>query len=592
MKMIKNKWFKGGLIGLIAVFGIASCSDDHFDLNTTNASGSVWENLVATHQVDSFAMILEKTIVGKKSYGIPKTLTYKGLLQSGRVMTVWAPKDGTYNAKYWLDLLEKGENELVETQFIRNHMANFNYTGATPVAEQLVLYNSKYATYDVGQNTFKDVAISNDPRYKNIASTNGTIHLLEGAAPFEYNLRELIDGHPSLTDLSDYLEKTDTLMFMSGLSVIGATVDGEIQYVDSFFFKRNKMMPNDVTNVINNEDSLCGAIIPSNAAFQEAVEKIGQQYQYRPDRVYRFLDEETKTIVTDTIDTDSLKELYTMQALFKNMFYSLYEQPAFTDVENATPESVKNFFETSDSLVSTSYYNSDKRYHQHAPDCNQLTEGKTPEVASNGYAFITDHFNFKANQAWEHEIIVDVTRSSLFNANESKFMSTTNPRGVTRYVTEANRNDSVSGILYGDRYQELTPFNATSKNIVAFNLPNVLAGTYDIYVVLAPECMIDKTNNKHMYNQFSASLMYDYDLNGTKGVWNKTVSTPSTEPFVSDPTKIDTILLFENFKFDYCYEGVPNCYPVISLTTQKTFQQRQVTNTYNINCFILRGKDE
>ena len=240
MKMIKNKWFKGGLIGLIAVFGIASCSDDHFDLNTTNASGSVWENLVATHQVDSFAMILEKTIVGKKSYGIPKTLTYKGLLQSGRVMTVWAPKDGTYNAKYWLDLLEKGENELVETQFIRNHMANFNYTGATPVAEQLVLYNSKYATYDVGQNTFKDVAISNDPRYKNIASTNGTIHLLEGAASFEYNLRELIDAHPSLTDLSDYLEKTDTLMFMSGLSVIGATVDGEIQYVDSFFFKRNK----------------------------------------------------------------------------------------------------------------------------------------------------------------------------------------------------------------------------------------------------------------------------------------------------------------------------------------------------------------
>ena len=213
-------------------------------------------------------------------------------------------------------------------------------------------------------------------------------------------------------------------------------------------------------------------------------------------------------------------------------------------------------------------------------------------MASNGYAFITDHFNFKANQAWEHEIIVDVTRSNLFNANESKFMSTTNPRGVTRYVTEANRNDSVSGILYGDRYQELTPFNATSKNIVAFNLPNVLAGTYDIYVVLAPECMIDKTNNKHMYNQFSASLMYDYDLNGTKGVWNKTVSTPSTEPFVSDPTKIDTILLFENFKFDYCYEGVPNCYPVISLTTQKTFQQRQVTNTYNINCFILRGKDE
>lgn len=593
MKMIKNKWFKGGLIGLIAVFGIASCSDDHFDLNTTNATGTVWENLVATHQVDSFAMILEKTIVGKKPYGIPATLSYKELLRSGRVLTVWAPKDGTYNAKQWLDLLDQGENELVETQFVRNHMANFNYTGATPEVEHLVLYNSKYATYDVPENKFKDVDISADPRFKNIPSTNGTIHLLEGAASFEYNLRELIDINPSLSDLSDYLEQTDTLMFMPGLSIIGATVDGEIQYVDSFFSKRNKMMPMDVTNVINNEDSVCGAIIPSNPAFQEAIEKIGKQYQYREDRVYRFYDEDTKVVVTDTIDTDSLKELYTMQAIFKNMFYSLYEQPAFKDVENATPESVKNFFETSDSLVSTSYYNQDKIYHQHAPQCNELTEGKTPEKASNGFAFITDNFNFKANKAWEHDIIVDATRTNLVNGNETKLTAPKIPKGTSRFVTEANRNDSVAGILYQDRYQEWTPANATSKLAVSYNLPNVLSGTYDIYVVLVPENMLDKTNTNPKYSQFQAILKYDYDVDAKgKGLWKKTESTSSTDLFKSDPTKIDTILLFENFKFDYCYAGVPNCYPVITLQASKSITDKLATNAFNINCFILRGKDE
>ena len=66
MKKIHNQWLKGGLLGLLAILGMAACSDDHFDLNTTNASGTLWQNLVATNQVDSFAMILEKTIVNKK----------------------------------------------------------------------------------------------------------------------------------------------------------------------------------------------------------------------------------------------------------------------------------------------------------------------------------------------------------------------------------------------------------------------------------------------------------------------------------------------------------------------------------------------
>ena len=97
MKRIYNNWLKGGLLGLLAVFAFASCSDDHFDLNTSNASGTLWENLVATPGTANFAKILEKTIVNKKSYGVPATISYKDLLNSSRVFTVWAPKDGTYD---------------------------------------------------------------------------------------------------------------------------------------------------------------------------------------------------------------------------------------------------------------------------------------------------------------------------------------------------------------------------------------------------------------------------------------------------------------------------------------------------------------
>ena len=154
MKKISIKWFKSGLIGLLAIFGMASCSDDHFDLNTTNATGTLWENLVASGQADDFTKILEKTIVNKKSYGIPATITYKELLNSPRVFTVWAPKDGTYDAQKWLDLLAEGKNEVVEKQFVRNHIANYNYSGAYAKVEKIMLYNSKYAEYNVPENTF------------------------------------------------------------------------------------------------------------------------------------------------------------------------------------------------------------------------------------------------------------------------------------------------------------------------------------------------------------------------------------------------------------------------------------------------------
>ena len=105
MKPTNIKWLSRCLIASLAFVSFSSCSDDHFDINSTNASGTLWENLLATQKCDSFAMILQKTIVNKKDYGIPSTLTYDNLLKSTKVLTVWAPQDGSYNAAHWLNLL-------------------------------------------------------------------------------------------------------------------------------------------------------------------------------------------------------------------------------------------------------------------------------------------------------------------------------------------------------------------------------------------------------------------------------------------------------------------------------------------------------
>jgi len=580
MKNIHNKWLKGGLLGLFAILGMASCSDDHFDLNTTNASGTLWQNLVATNQVDSFTMILEKTIVNKKSYGVPATISYKDLLNSSRVFTVWAPKDGTYNAAHWLKLLAAGDNETVEKQFVRNHIANYNYNGAYATSEKLRLFNKKYAVYDVSNNTFKGVSISSDAQYKNIASTNGTVHILNGLAPYLPSLRESLEDNANVSDINKYIMDKDTLMFIKEYSTPGSTVNGEVQYVDSYFVEGNKILP----SIAMNEDSLSAAIFPSNTAWSEAISKISPFFNYK--QKYSYYDADASKYRIDSIKPDSFQELYTKRVIFNNMFYSLREQPAF-NLETATPESVQQFFNTSDSLVSTEYYFSNYDRHQHKPYCNTLTEGKLPTVSSNGYSFITDHFNFVANKTWQYDILVEGEYSWLFNAEKSKYLNTSYPAGVYHYVSDGNRNDSVKGKVHGYAYQEFQGTNASAKPVVSFNLPDVLSGTYDIYVVIVPENMVDKSNTSPKKNKFSATLEYDYDTNG------KASSITSDGTFESDPTRVDTILLFENFKFPYCYANLANSYPVLSLTTVRSVADYKTVTPYlNIDCFILKGKDE
>ena len=578
MKRIYNKWLKGGLLGLLAVFAFASCSDDHFDLNTSNASGTLWENLVATPGTANFAKILEKTIVNKKSYGVPATISYKDLLNSSRVFTVWAPKDGTYDEEKWLKLLEEGKNELVEKQFVRNHIACFNYNGAYATSEKLQLYNQKYAVYDAANNKFMGVDIS-DGEYKNIASVNGTLHLLEGEAPYSPSLRELIEITPETSDLCQYILDKDTLEFRESWSTPGSTVNGQIQYVDSYFVESNKILP----YVAMNEDSLSAAIIPSNTAWQEAIDKISPFYNYK--ETYVYYDDDAAKYVTDTIKADSLQELYTKEVIFDNMFYSLREQRGF-DYTTADVNTVKNFFETADSLVSTAYYYSSRTGHQHAPDCRVLTEGKTPLKGSNGYAFITDHFNFKANKAWQYDIIVEAEYTSYYNQRLSKYYL---PEGGLVYhsVTDGNRNDSVKGRVRNNAYIEYVPVNASSKQTVAYDLPSVLSGTYDIYVVIVPENMTDPSNKNPKCNQFNATLQYDLDSKG------KASTIKSDKTFKSDPSKVDTILLFENFKFPYCYDHIRNSYQVLSLQVVRSVAEfKTVTTTMYIDCFILKGKDE
>ncbi|MBQ7742533.1 MAG: hypothetical protein IJT90_06395 [Bacteroidaceae bacterium] len=596
MKNKYIKWLTGGLLGLMAVFCLGSCSDDHYDLNTTNATGTLYDNLAAIEECDSFLMILDKAIVNKKSYGTPASLTYGDLLKGTKALTVWAPKNGTYNAQYWLDKLDEAAEldaagdrvgaaeayKIVEKQFAQNHLSYFNYSGSYPETKRIALANGKYAVYDVEGNTIKTVPIATGEK-KNIPSVNGTVHVLEGSIDYAFDLREIIDATPELSHMHDYIVKNDTLVFMENMSTEGSVVEGKMQYVDSFFYENNKVMP----SIANRADSLAAALYYTNDAWDQAIEHIKTFFQYKD--AYSYVDERGN-VYTDSLRADSLQEAKAVEALFKNTYYSLYEQKGF-DVENASVESVKNFFETADSLVSTEYYYRNHLYHQHAPECNELTDHQTPIEASNGYAFILDNFNFKANRAWQFDLTYEIEGGYYLSSQYSKSLSTASPTGVRHAVSEGNRNPDVLGYVSEDAYQEFVPSSSAANPQVALKMSQVLSGTYDVYVVIVPENITDAFNTNPKANKFTATLTYDYDENGQP--LTVTAEGPDKGTFVSDVTKVDSILLFQDFKFPTTYYQINNSQPMLTITSAlKLADRKTCTPNLNIDCILLVAKDE
>ena len=114
MRKIYKSTVGTGVLGVCMLLGATACSDDHFEIKqgTVTELNTLWENMHEHELADSLAMILSRTIVmksktdksGKTSEGL---YTYDQLLNSLQSFTVWAPVNGTYNARHYLNLLDQ-----------------------------------------------------------------------------------------------------------------------------------------------------------------------------------------------------------------------------------------------------------------------------------------------------------------------------------------------------------------------------------------------------------------------------------------------------------------------------------------------------
>lgn len=634
MKKIFNSWISFGALGLAALALTAACSDDHFEVKSDAAGNqTLWQNIESNAQLSEFASILKRSKVMKEENDRNAQLTVAQLLDQPQSFTMWAPLNGTFNAKYWEELLDRAEalrktgtaesiqkardlEYLVWNQFSSNHIARFNHEGVTGVQE-FKLLNGKNTKS--GNGVFNSVAEEG----RAINASNGSLHLLKGASPFLYNIYDYLSHNAQFSAINAYIKdpSIDVRKFNESFSVPGAMNEyGKMVYIDSVYQHTNSLLDASRAQV-RNEDSTYVALIPRDAAWRQALEKVSKIYNYGTHYRYDWdganftkdyrLNGATYGDKTLTL-ADSLRERNVRLNIVSNLFFAPYR---IKGAENMDSAALIHHFQYADSLISTAgttFYNTaatgSTTQNTHL---NPTLAGLTPYRASNGYVFELENYNFDPSYIWVEKIEFRPAASPGYTLNTT---NTAYEKGTTVSLTEFNYNREraeldakgdtvrtadgkpvmigVAGSVAENAYQRYV-MKYEQDMTVDFRLDNVLSAAYQLELVLVPTKINLNDGGEDEKVVFEAEIIDDnkkkvpFTVDGAE----KRKITIDQRKGEFDPNKVNHIILGDYIKFPKCYAGLPadrKSFPILRLTVPGIGRRNENCRALNIVKVILK----
>lgn len=591
MKTMNKNIFKIALFTALIALGFASCSDDHFDIRPGSASegNTLWQNIITNNNTNDFAAILSRTKVMRSETDRSGSITYAELLDQPQTFSVWAPIDASYDAQYYLDLLNQRDalmnsgndddvkkawqiNYQVANQFALNHIARFTYESNMD-QQKVRMLNSKVYYYNAGQNEFNGVGIH--PALARVNSSNGTLHVLEGLSPFAYNIYDYLGSSPSFSKVWEILTDPSVEKTVDNYdaSTPGApNEDGDMVYVDTVRYTTNAIL--DRCNAqIRNEDSLYIAIIPSDKAWEQAREKVRKLFRYGPEggtATYSYeWQSQTGTWSKQQglkFKADSLRDYNTDLLLLQSAYFSCTQM---TKVDLTKDDEIIKEATTADSLISTNrtiYYNSNY------PGENPNFNGQEPYRASNGFIYAVDDYKVDPAYTWISKR--DIMLGSGYDYNVA-YTSFSDKRDEIIHLTSSNTNPKVKIEVKIDddnyrRFMQL-PSEKGSDFYVDIRLSNVYSGKYKISAILLPEhidkdmiegeeivdengdVVIDEETGEPKINETIYPTWFQCCIIDDAG--NKSPMTAVQEVSQDD---VKAYVLFDSYEFNKCYVDLPN----------------------------------
>lgn len=596
LRIMNKKLFllmTGVVLASITFTAMTSCEDDHYTVDPVlSGKGTMWENIQQTPELSEFASILSKVYYSTSETSVT-TQTYADLLNHDQTFTLWAPKNGTFDYAKWNAMLESGDREQiykVENELIRSCMTRYSHVLTGSKVEDITFFNSKKGTFDCGSRTINDVNIVE----ANLGTTNGVVHITDGAVAYLPNIYEYINSNENLTRFSAFLKKYEDMEFDETASTQGPTVDGNITWVDSVSHLTNTYFyPTYLGAYINREDSSYVMVLPNDQLWDAQYDKMKSYFNYRTNYSQNVItvnpvdlttSTETLTTTYSEEELDSIVDFRTNDAIARNLCFNHNWQYGHNYVDMAT-EGV------CDSIMATSgvvFYD---------PYSAQLFDHVEPVKLSNGYGYLVDNFNYRLEDTWLEEKEYEAERFfesyDYANVNRTR-VYVDNPYSYVEGF-EGEPTDTVVELTA----ITLSPTRSTANTSVKIALNNTYSCKYDVIAV-----MVYNVNKAKPYH-FRAYL--NYHNTGNKATQERTQLTPpegtmadgknfvSRKPYVDEKGMLqfcDSMLLAKDFELPVSYYGVRDAYLTLEIQSYMTSSQRNLyTNELIIDKIVLVPKE-
>lgn len=440
-------FYKSGKIKYaISLSGVDSLSMKAPDHYSDVRSGMVMDYLKANASFSIFAKMIQ---IAQLTDSLDNT-------------TIWVPDNQSLTGLNMND-------SLMIKRIVKNHITrSIIRDNKADSTKPVTMLNGKHVVFAPINNVlyFDKAIVTSVNNYV----ARSLIHFITGYAPYRYNIWEYITQSSANTLLKQYL-----------LSHNSTTTP----------------VSNDLLNMLpmlNNEDSISSAILPSDVAFNTGFTAL---YPY-----------------CKTSTNGNQNELTKFAIIHRNFF-----RGKLSPSQNSTMTNYNYFtFKVTDEFLRNSH---------------ELN-------LSNGSVFVDSTAAFYSAEALNQEYRIEAE-----NVNFEKSYS---------YYTPKIQNSSYSTGVSENKYLYITDQATNSLTVLqaSFSIPNIYSRKYNIYVVTVPGKDIDSTDLRPYKLKFS--LTYPTTSGSTTTGYvnasNSLVSSVASQAtFISDGKTVQKILILNNFEF-------------------------------------------